>query len=144
MIFPCWILCYIRSKHVGYRHHNEHIQIRKQNHLTSAQLCPRPVNIGTFLVSVMCGARPYGAKANMFDYVPHTIGVWCINERAVVALKHTITTKSLCHQVGHVTIMLPSMIHGSAVIMEFREDYNYWMLVWSRKCTVATLQEMAK
>ena len=73
----------------------------------------------------MCGARPYGAKANMFDYVPHTIGVWCINERAVVALKHAITTKSLCHQVGLVTIMLSSMIHGSAVIMEFREDYNY-------------------
>ena len=83
------------SKHVGYRHQNEHIQIRKQNHLTSAQLSPRPVNIGTFLVSVMYGANPYGAKAYMFDYVPHTIGVWSKSEQAVGALKHAITTNSL-------------------------------------------------
>ena len=107
------------SKHVGYRHQNEHIQIKKQNHLTSAQLSPRPINIGTFLVSVMYGANPYGAKAYMFDYVPHTICVWSKSEQAVGALKHAITIESLWStgQAGrnHVTINDPGRCgkHGN-------------------------------
>ena len=78
--------------------------------LTSAQLCPRPVNIGTFLVSVMYGAYPYGALAYMIACAPYIIGVWSIIERAVVALNHAITIIHCGQHVGHVTTILSSMI----------------------------------
>ena len=67
----------------------------------------------------MCGVRPYGAEAYKFVYAPHIICVWCINERAVGALKHAITIESLWStgQAGrnHVTINDPGRCgkHGN-------------------------------
>ena len=106
-------------------HQNEHIQITKENHLTSAQLCPRPVNIGTFLVSVMYGAYPYGALAYMIACAPNIICVCSINERAVVALNTQLLLNHCGQLARQDAIMLPSMIHGAAVSMEIKKDYNY-------------------